>query len=417
MARLAASLNRDSKIIGLVCFPHMMSHFYYMVLPPMFSVLKAAFAMNSLEFGTVLTAFALTAGIGQTPVGFLVDRVGGRPVLVAGLVVEAVAIGAIGLADSYWQLVALGAVAGIGHTVFHPADFAILTSVVNNDRMGRAFGFHSFTGVLGFAAAPIFMTGIYTLWSWQAAFLAAGAIGLLAALLVWANGALLDEAAGEAGGDGASPAVGDPHSPHSPPSTAGGQGIRLLFTAPIMVCFVYYVLHQMGIGGLRGFLEGALSELYGTPQVIAAAALTGIMSGAAGGILVGGYLADRTGPQIWVAVLTLVPAGLLIAAIGMFDLPAIALIAVITMAGFLMGVLVPSRDMLLRSVTPAGSMGKVMGFASTGANFGGAMIPIVLGWVMDNADPRWIFWITAAFVAGAMLTFITVRGRFGQVPG
>lgn len=413
MARLTASLNRDSKVIGIVCFPHMMSHFYYMVLPPMFSVLKAAFDMNGLEFGTVLSAFALTTGIGQTPVGFLVDRIGGRTVLVAGLVIEAVAIGAIGLADSYWQLIALAVVAGIGHTVFHPADFAILTSVVSNERMGRAFGFHSFTGFLGFAAAPIFMTGIYTLWSWQAAFLAAGALGLVAALLVWVNGALLDGVA--AGGKAAEPAAASAEAGASAPE--GGHGIRLLFTAPIMVCFLYYILNQMGIGGVRGFLEGALSELYDTPQVIAGAALTGMMSGAAGGILAGGFLADRTGPQIWVAIATLVPAGLLIASIGVFDLPAIALIVVITMAGFLIGVLTPSRDMLLRSVTPAGSMGKVMGFVSTGANFGGAMIPLVLGWVMDNADPRWIFWITAAFVAGAMFTFITVRGRFGQASG
>ncbi len=410
MARIAASMNRDSKVIGLICFPHMMSHFYYMVLPPMFSVLKSTFEINNLELGAVLTSFALAAGIGQTPVGFLVDKLGGRRVLVAGLVVEASAIGSIGLADFYWQLLALGAVAGIGHTVYHPADYAILTSVITKERMGRAFGIHSFTGYLGFALAPLFMTGIATLWHWQAAFLMAGAVGLTCALLVWTNGTLLDGV--DLKQESPNPDKENEPASDKPQPAGVGQGVKLLFSVPIMMCFFYFVLNQMGVGGLRNFLEVALWELYATPQVVAGAALTGLMAGAAGGILAGGFLADRTGPQIWVACLTLVPSGLLIATIGAYDMPNIVLVTVITLAGFLMGLLVPSRDLLLRDVTPEGSMGKVMGFASTGANFGGAIIPVVLGWVMDNSDPRWIFWISATMIAGAFFTFITVRGRY-----
>ncbi len=401
MARLALPMNRDAKIIGLVCFPHMMSHFYYMVLPPMFSVLKLAFGLNNVEIGGVMTAFALAAGIGQTPVGFLVDRIGGRRVLLGGLVIEATAMGAIGLADSYWHLLVLAAVAGIGHTVYHPADYSILTSVVSERRLGRAFGVHSFTGYIGFALAQLFMSAVATIWNWQTAFLAAGAVGLFAALLVWGSGRLLD---------GAAPASADRKKQPAPPLGVS-QGIKLLFSVPIMLCFMYFVLHQMGVGGLRSFLEVALSDLYATPQVISGAALTGLMAGAAGGILAGGFLADRTGPQIWVACLTLLPSGLLIATIGLYDLPSIVLLVVITLAGFLMGLLVPSRDLLLRSVTPDGSMGKVMGFVSTGSNFGGALIPLVMGWVLDNSDPRFVFWISATMIAAALFTFVTVKTR------
>lgn len=405
MARLALPMNRDAKVIGLVCFPHMMSHFYYMVLPPMFTALKLAFGLNNVEIGGVMTAFALAAGIGQTPVGFLVDRIGGRPVLIGGLVIEASAMGAIGLADSYWHLLALAAVAGIGHTVYHPADYAILNSVVSERRLGRAFGIHSFTGYLGFALAPLFMTGIATLWNWQTAFIAAGAVGLFAALLVWANRGLFESEL-----DGVSTGSGGGKKETAPPLGLA-EGVRLLFSVPIMLCFMYFVLHQMGVGGLRSFLEVALSDLYATPQVISGAALTGLMAGAAGGILSGGFLADRTGPQIWVACLTLIPSGLLIAAIGLYDLPSIMLLVVITLAGFLMGLLVPSRDLLLRSVTPDGSMGKVMGFVSTGSNFGGALIPLVMGWVLDNSDPRFVFWISASMIAGALFTFATVKTK------
>ncbi|NQU71181.1 MAG: MFS transporter [Rhodospirillales bacterium] len=407
MASLTAYFNRDARVIGLVCFPHGLSHFYYMVLPPMFAVLKTAFGLNNLEIGLFMTIFATAAAIGQTPVGFLVDKIGGRQVLICGLLLESIAIGSIGLAESYWQLLALGAIAGIGHTVYHPADFAIMTSLVSNKRMGRAFGIHSFTGYLGFAAAPLFMTAISELWNWQAAFMLAGVLGLIAASLLWLNSALLREM----GADSGRPEKAEQDSQSE---SQVGQGIKLLFTAPMIACFLYYVLHQMGNGGLRTFLGVALWELYATPQVIAGMALTGLMAGTAGGILAGGFLADRTGPQIWVACMTLVPSALLIALVGAFEMPLIVLVLVITAAGFLMGLLLPSRDLLLRSVTPDGSMGKAMGFVSTGSNVGGAIIPVVLGWVMDNSNPRYIFWITAGMIAAALFTFITVKGVASQ---
>jgi MFS family permease len=406
MASLAAYFNRDARVIGLICFPHGLSHFYYMVLPPMFIVLKSVFGLTFTELGGIMSVFAGVAAFGQTPVGFLVDKIGGRQVLIGGLVIESIAIGCFGLADTYWQFLMFGAIAGIGHTVYHPADFAIMTSLVSNRRMGRAFGIHSFTGYLGFAAAPVFMTGISELWHWKAAFLSAGALGLIAAGLLWLNSGLLREMGADSG---------RPAKTTAPSSAAGGksqigQGIMFLISAPILACFLYYVLHQMGNGGLRTYLIPALEELYGVSPVVAGSILTGLMIGTAGGILSGGFLAERTGPQIWVACMTLIPSGLLIALVGAFHMPTVFIGLVIATAGFLMGLLLPSRDLLLRSVTPDGSMGKVMGFVSTGSNVGGTMIPVALGWIMDHSDPRYIFWITAGMIAAALFTFITVKG-------
>ncbi len=405
MARLTAAFDRDAKIIGLVCFPHMMSHFYYTTVPPMFGVLMAAFAIDEFEVAAVITAFALAAGIGQTPIGFLVDRIGSRMVLICGVVLEASAIGALGLADAYWQLIVLGALGGFGHTVFHPADYAIMSTAISEHRIGRAFGAHSFSGYLGFALAPIFMTGIAAVWHWKAAFLLAGAIGLVSALLLWINGDLIADRPG-----------GRRHSPKKDErkveeSVAGG--LRLLLSVPILMCFLYFVFHQFGIGGVRNFLVLGLENLYGIPVLVGGFALSCLMIGGAGGVLAGGILADRIGPQVATAFCTLVPAGVLIALIGAYDMPSIVLFVVVTLAGFLLGLLIPSRDMLLRSVTPKGSMGKVMGFTSTGANFGGAVMPLALGYIMAHYDARLVFWIPAFFVAAAFLTFITVRGRYG----
>jgi MFS family permease len=179
------------------------------------------------------------------------------------------------------------------------------------------------------------------------------------------------------------------------------------------MCFLYFVFHQFGLGGVRNFLVLGLQDLYGIPILVGGSALSCLMIGGAGGVLAGGMLADRIGPQIATAFCTLVPAGILIALVGAYDMPSTLLFVVLSLAGFLLGLLIPSRDMLLRSVTPKGSMGKVMGFASTGANFGGAIMPMILGYIMVHHDTRFVFWIPAFFVAAAFLTFITVRGKYG----
>ena len=152
--------------------------------------------------------------------------------------------------------------------------------------------------------------------------------------------------------------------------------------------------------------------MYGTPEVVAATALSAFTVGSVVGILSGGWVADKFGPRIMTAFATLVPAGILIALLGWFDIRGVLLIGVLALSGYLIGLLIPSRDILLRSVTPPGSMGKVMGFASTGSNLGGALIPVVLGYALDTLGGHWVFWICALFVAAAFLTFITAKTRF-----
>lgn len=408
MTSLSATWGRDARVIGLVCLPHMMSHFYYTVLPPMAVALTAAFGISYFEFGTILTSFALAAGISQTPVGFLVDRIGGRPVLIAGVAMEACAIGAIGLADSYWQLIALGLIAGFGHTVFHPADYSILAAGVTRERLGRAFAFHSFSGYLGFASAPLFMTLLTEYLDWRAAFLLAGALGLFSGLVVLLSGNLLNDDMRHRIERRSIRSETGEKARHG--ETA--RGVKLLFSVPILMCFLYFVLHQLGGGGLRTFLPAALKEMYGTELSAGGLALSIFMLGTAAGILAGGFLADRIGPRIGTAAITLIPAGLMIALMGWYDLPLPKLIVALAAAGCLIGILIPSRDLLLRSVTPEGSMGKVMGFTSTGANVGGALIPMILGHIMDLKAFSWIFWISAIFIGAAFLTFSTVRGKY-----
>lgn len=383
----------------------MMSHVYWLVIPPMFPVLMSVYSLNYTEAGAIITAFAAVTTIAQTPVGFLVDRIGARTVLICGLALEAVAIGLFGVATEYWHMLVLAGIAGIGHTVFHPADYAILSARVSEERMGRAFSIHSATGYVGFAIAPIFMTGVAALWHWRASFLMIGIIGLIAALVLLTQSASLSD-------NGAKKKPGKNGEAEAEPMTLQ-QGLKLILSLPILMCFLYFVLHQMGGGGVRTFLVAALHDMYGTPEVVGALALSAFTVGSVFGILSGGFVADRFGPRIATAIATLIPAAVMIAMLGWVNVQGILLIVLLAASGFLIGLLIPSRDLLLRSITPPGSMGKVMGFASTGSNLGGALIPLVLGYAMDNAGGQWVFWISGLFIAAAFLTFITARSKYG----
>lgn len=170
----------------------------------------------------------------------------------------------------------------------------------------------------------------------------------------------------------------------------------------------------MGGGGIRTFLVAALYDMYGTPEVVGALALSAFTVGSVFGILSGGLVADRFGPRIATAIATLLPAAVIIAMLGWVNIQGMLLIGLLAVSGFLIGLLIPSRDLLLRSITPPGSMGKVMGFASTGSNLGGALIPVVLGYAMDNAGGQWVFWISGLFIGAAFLTFITARSKYGD---
>ena len=385
---------------------------YWLVIPPMFPILKQVFSLNNTEAGLIITVFATATTIAQTPVGFLVDRVGARAVLISGLAIEGAAIGAFGLVDAYWHMLPLAFIAGLGHTVFHPADYAILSARVSESRMGRAFSLHSASGYIGFALAPIYMVWVAELWGWRTSFLSIGAIGIIGALVLSSQSQMLSGMVKKT--TGKSKVSSGAKSAKAPDSMSLTDGIKLLLSLPIMMCFLYFVLHQMGGGGLRSFLVVALGDLHGTPALSAATALSAFTVGSVGGILSGGYVADKFGPRITTAFATLVPAAVLIALLGSFDIRGTLLISILALSGFLIGLLIPSRDLLLRSVTPPGSMGKVMGFASTGSNLGGALIPVVIGYAMDAAGPEWLFWISAIFVGAAFLTFVTARSKYGS---
>jgi MFS family permease len=399
MAALAGELGRrDARILGLIGAGHFMSHFYFLALPPLFPFLSKAFDVGYTELGLMMTALYSASGLAQVPVGFLVDRVGARVVLTAGLVVMALGFGLVGLAPSYWAMVALVMLAGLGHSVFHPADYAILNASIRPARMGRAFSIHTFAGHLGSAMAPAAMILLTTLVSWRAALVLAGLVGLVVlAVLSTQWSSLQDDALPKKAKGGRAP----------PDGGAGNSGaLALLFSRPMILFFLFFATLSMTSTGMQAFSVSALVTLHDMPVATASAGLTAYLFCTAAGILVGGQISDRTARHDLVAASVFVMSVVVVLVLAVIDLQLVGLVALMVVMGLGQGIIRPARDMMLRAAAPKGSVGKAFGFVSAGIAAGSAVAPIPFGLLLDAGRPEWVFYLIAIFMLVALLTVL-----------
>jgi predicted MFS family arabinose efflux permease len=121
------------------------------------------------------------------------------------------------------------------------------------------------------------------------------------------------------------------------------------------------------------------------------------------GVLAGGFIADATRRHADVAAAGFAGAAILIFTIGTVDLGVFFLLPAMAAAGFLAGMIMPSRDMLVRAAAPPGAAGRAFGIVTTGFNIGGAIGPMLGGWLMDHGEPRWIFYSSVCFMALTIL--------------
>lgn len=383
----------DARVIGLVSAAHFVSHVYVLLLPPLFAFIRSDYGLSYQELAVVLASFNLVSAALQTPTGFLVDRFGAGRLLIAGLLLGAAALTAAALIPTYWALVACFGVAGLANTVFHPSDYTILSHSVAPKRIGQAFSIHTFSGLLGSAAAPPLVLISARLWGWHGALLVAAVIGVAVALVLLAQRRVLLVAP----------------TPKQRPHLTAGNGWRLLMTPAILRNLAFFTLLALAGGGISNFSIVALVALYNTPLWVANTALSSFLLMGALGVLLGGVIADRTRHHTRVAALGFALSASVILVIGTVALPSAMLIALMGMGGLLSGIIQPSRDMIVRAVTPAGSFGKVFGFVTTGFNVGGVVGPLLYGWLMDRGEPRAIFLAVVGITLVSLLTVSTTR--------
>src|SRR5262245_26525023 len=383
----------EQKFVGAVCFGHFVSHFYIMLLAPLFLFVREEYAVTYTQLGLAFTAFNVVSTVVQTPTGFLVDKVNARIVIICGLLLGVLAFTVAGLIHSYWVFVAMFGVAGLANTVYHPAGYSLLSRYVPAVRAGRAFSFHTFSGMIGNALAPptlLFMTALF---GWRGAMVGAASFGVIAAIVL-----LLVREPGPAAP--VAKAVKSEGAPEPPL-----DGVRLLFSAPILLSLVFFILLSFCGGGLNNYLVVSLAALYGTPAAIANTALTGLLIMSAVGVLAGGVLTGWTSRHGLVASSGLMVTAIVCTLVGLVDFNVVVLVLLMSSAGFFSGIAMPSRDMIVRAVTPPGAYGRVFGFVSTGFNIAGIVSPLIFGQLLDHGRVREIFFFMAAC---ALLSIATV---------
>jgi MFS family permease len=385
-----ADKDEQFRTLGAISVAHWVSHFHIFALPMLFPFLKQQLNVGYIELGFALTAFAVSSGLTQAPIGYLADHIGARKILLIGLCLGGASLIALGLHLSYSWLIVSAALLGLANSVYHPANYAILSAHMNAARMGRAFSIHTFAGFLGGAVAPAVMAGLVAVVGGHGALIAAGAIGPLVALFILV--------------------VGIPDASATDRSTGAGAPKQSVITPALAVLTMFFLLLSLSNAGISNFGVVALMSGYGATFSAANLALTAYLGASAAGVLAGGILADHTERHGQVAAACFAVNAAILLVVAAMNFPQLLLIGLMGLAGFLSGVIAPSRDMMVRDAAPAGAAGRAFGLVSTGFNIGGIISPLLFGWIMDQNLPRWVFGGSVVFmVLTVILALATER--------
>jgi FSR family fosmidomycin resistance protein-like MFS transporter len=381
---------------------HLVSHLHMMALPAVLPLLPGQMGVGFVELGLALSIFNVVSALVQAPLGFAVDSFGARRVLTFGLLVGSSSFLSLGLFPSYgWLLIAMG-LAGFANGVYHPADYALLSTGIDEKRMGRSFSVHTFAGYLGGAIAPGLLLGIAAWQGTRLAFAAAGLAGFVAIALLWAPGRRM-------AAENAEPK----EATGSTRTRRRARGSRV-FTPAVFALTCLFVMLSFSGTSIQNFSVSALVSGYDVALALANGALTAFLFASAFGVLAGGALADRTAHHGTVAAVALAVAAALVASVAVLNPQGFLLVAILGLAGFLFGVIAPSRDMLVRAAAPVGAEGRVFGIVSTGFNIGGAVGPVLFGWLLDNGRPEGIFWSAVGFMLVTALICLLQERRSGR---
>jgi MFS family permease len=389
------TLRADARVIALVGLAHGTSHFYHLILAALFPWLKPAFGLSYAELGLLLTAFFVVSGVGQALAGFVVDRVGARTVLFFGMTMLGVSALVLAAAGSYPALMAGALLAGVGNSIFHPADYTLLNQRVSRARLAHGFSVHGISGNIGWAAAPLFMTSVAALSSWRMALAYAAILPFAVLGILFLNRTHLR-----------------PEPKPAAPAAAGeGAGtLSFLRLRAVWMCFSFFFLTAVALGGIQAFASIGLMQLYGISRELATGSYTAYMLASAGGMLLGGFVgAGRQDHDRTVAIAFAVAAALALL-LGAAVVPGWLALPLMALVGFFSGVAGPSRDLMIRAAAPKNATGRVYGVVYSGLDSGLSVGPALFGLVMDAGHPGWLFAGIALFQALAIVTAVGVGG-------
>jgi len=396
MSNPNGTLRQDARVIGLVGMAHGTSHFYHLILAALFPWLKDDFGLSYAELGLLMTVFFVISGIGQALAGFVVDRVGALRVLFFGMTMLGISALVLSVSHSYAALLGGALLAGVGNSIFHPADYTLLNQRVSRARLAHGFSVHGISGNIGWAAAPLFMTTVAAVADWRTALACAAVLPFTVLAILFVNRAALHA------------------NPPAATASAGGQGggtFGFLRLPTVWMCFAFFFLTAVALGGIQAFSAIGLVQLYDISRELATSSYTAYMLASAGGMIVGGFLGAGSTHHDRIIALSFALAAVLAVILGAAFLPGWMALPLMALIGFCSGVAGPSRDLMIRAAAPQGATGRVYGVVYSGLDTGLSVGPLLFGALMDAGHPGWLFMGVALFQVLAIGTAIGVGGN------
>jgi MFS family permease len=416
---------RETRTVAVVSVAHGCSHFFHLIIAPLFPWLKAHFGLSYAELGLLMTVFFVVSGLGQAAAGFVVDRIGAVPVLLASLATFVLAALTLAAAPSYPVLMLGCMLAGLGNAPFHPVDYSILNARIAPARLGRAYAWHGISGSLGWAAAPVFLVGLTGLFGWRTAIASAGLLAAAIGVLVWLHRDLLAGApvgllglarrspARPGGAPHGAPAAGtvdrDPRG-----SGAAASSFDFLRLPAVWMSFGFFFTMAVAFGGIQTFGPEAARMLHAVDLRWVALCLTIYMLSAAAGTLVGGYATTDPAHAERIVAAGYGVAAFVATVLALAPAPAWTVPALFALMGFGSGTAGPARDLLVRRASPPGATGRVYGFVYAGLDAGMAIAPAVFGAMMDRGMPAGVWLGIALFQALLIANAMTVARAAGR---
>jgi MFS family permease len=394
-----AATRRDVKVISLIGVAHFLSHVYHLALPALFPLIHRAEGIGYAELGVLASTFFVVSACCQAPAGFLVDRVGARPVLITGMFLITGASALFAFTQSYTAMIGLAVIAGLGNSVFHPADFSILNGSVSEKRIGRGLSIHGFGGYVGYAATPFFMYWLGSQIGWRDAILFIGCLGLGVAVILWAMRNDLRDSVVDKG--------------IKPQSFVNDLGV--LFQPSAVLAFTFFALMAMGSIGLMTFGAVTLTQLLELPADQTSMIISLQLFGSMLGILIGGTLADKYHRHDLMTAIVVTLGVVILMTVPLLHIDTVSVLIPIFMCfGILYGIAGPLRDMVVRSIAPSGSAGKVFGFTYSGMDVGSSISTFLFGYMLSQSQPFWVFILIGIFLMLGVFSILFAKMAAGK---
>lgn len=386
------TIRKDAEVIGLIGLAHSSSHFYQLILAPLFPWLKLEFGFSYAELGFLMTIFFVISTLTQAVAGFWVDHSGPLKVLLFGLVSLCVSAIILSVSNGYLVLLLGSALAGLGNGVFHPSDYTLINRRVSSARIPHAYSMHGISGALGWAAAPAFLVSLTSLFGWRSALLGAALmVALIVGLLLVRRRTLLGS-------------VEDQAQEKLNKKQQSAFSISFLKLPAVWLCWGFFFLTALSLGGVQSFASAALRMLYDLPVALSTTAYSTYMLASAGGMFVGGFIAAKAKFPERVIMWAFILAGGLSVLISFVLVSGATVLILFTLMGFGVGMAGPSRDLMIRQATPKEASGRVFGIVYSGLDLGLALGPILFGMLMDWRQESLVFVMIAVFLWASLLT-------------